>query len=386
MNDRNQKALDATKTQKAVAYPNTVIDMTLNSRRKDDDENRQTFDPITNEVIDWNSLSKAEERELYSFVSRHAYIQDIIAGVITENKEYIDDTDADFYSITLTRQGVEHFGTDTAKSLNHDMWTNILYLAQHPTGLKSIPVKLTDDKKGRIVLTPYVIKLTYGEMEKSELQIRKDHDNAPEQKIIEVRIMFAKYLYQELYEQGQNFTKLGRCLFAKIKWLLNYYEQTTDEHGNELEKNDLNRFKKLLTEEEIKRFTKWGENPLQPIQIYKAVLYFARHDNSITPSGTFDAVDFCNSVEPSVLKREIVPITDETQKDENGDSVIIGKKPHYYFKESYYKEKLKLDIYTRIFNILNNLNEITGMKFTSCKAYLDVEKMKIYVNYGRKDK
>ena len=115
MNDRNQKALDATKTQKAVAYPNTVIDMTLNSRRKDDDENRQTFDPITNEVIDWNSLTKAEERELYSFVSRHAYIQDIIAGVITENKEYIDDTDADFYSITLTRQGVEYFGTDTAK-------------------------------------------------------------------------------------------------------------------------------------------------------------------------------------------------------------------------------------------------------------------------------
>ena len=129
MNEKNQKALDATKKQNAVAYPNTVIDMTLNSRRKDEDEARQTFDPITNELIDWDSLTKAEERELYSFVARHAYIQDIIAGVITESKEYIDDTDPDFYSIRLSRKGVEHFGTDTARSLNHDMWTNILYLA-----------------------------------------------------------------------------------------------------------------------------------------------------------------------------------------------------------------------------------------------------------------
>ena len=110
MNTKNQKALESTKNQNAVAYPNAVIDMTLNSKRKDIDEHRETFDPITNEVIDWQRLSVAEERELYSFVSRHAYIQDIIAGVITEHKEYIDDTDPDFYSITLTRQGVEYDG------------------------------------------------------------------------------------------------------------------------------------------------------------------------------------------------------------------------------------------------------------------------------------
>lgn len=386
MNNKNQKALDATKNQNAVAYSNKVIDMTLNSRRKDEDNSRNTFDPITNELIDWDLLTKTEERELYSFVARHAYIQDIIAGVITDCKEYIDDSDPDFYSITLSRKGIEHFGTDTAKSQNHDMWTNILYLAQHPTGLKSIPVKLNDNRKGRIVLTPYVIKLTYGDMDNKNLMTRKEVDNAPEKKITEVRIMFAKYLYQELYEQGKNFTKLGRCLFAKIKCILDYYEETTDDHGNELEKNDLNRYRKLLTEEEVKRFSLWKENPLQPIQIYKAVLYFARHDNSITPIGTFDAVDFCNSVEPGVLKKSYYLITDENQRDENGDELIIGKAPFYHFKDSYFKEKLKLDIYTRIFNILNNLNEIAGMKFTSCKAYLDQTKMKIQVRYERKDK
>lgn len=384
MNTKNQKALESTKNQNAVAYPNAVIDMTLNSKRKDIDEHRETFDPITNEVIDWQRLSVAEERELYSFVSRHAYIQDIIAGVITEHKEYIDDTDPDFYSITLTRQGVEYFGTDTAKSLNHDMWTNILYLAQHPTGLKSIPVKLASNEKGRIVLTPYVIKLVYGDMDKPELQMRKSYDNAPEQKVQQVRIMFAKYLYQELYEQGQNFTKLGKCLFAKIKWIINYYEQTTDENGKQLDKDDLNRYKNLLTPEEITRFTKWGENPLQPIQIYKAVLYFARHDNSKTPNCTFDAIDFCNSVEPSVLKKYNRPILSD-ERDEDGNFITLREEPAYCFKNSYYKEKLKLDIYSRIFNILSKLKQINGMKFTSCRTYLDEKNMEIRIMYDRQN-
>lgn len=384
MNQNNQKALNATKNQNAVAYSNNVIDMTLNSKRKDTDEHRPTFDPITNEVIDWSTLTKAEERELYSFVARHAYIQDIIANVITVNKEYIKTDDPDFYSITLTREGVEYFGTDGINAQNHDLWTNILYLAQHPTGLKSVPIKINDTEKGRIILTPYVIKVTYGEDEiKKELQIRKTYNNAPQQKIREVRIMFAKYLYKDLYEQGQNFTKLGKCLFAKIKHLISYWEKDKDDFGNELDKNDLKRYRAFLTEEEITRFTKWGENPLQPIQIYKAILYFARYDNGKSGIIEHDLIDFCNAVEPGVLRPYKKQIFDIHQKDEYGFAKCIGEKDSYTFKESYYKEKLKADIYTRFFNILAYHKQITGMRFTSCKAYIDKENMKLRIEYER---
>lgn len=386
MKPNNQKALEATKNQNAVAYSNTIIDMTLNSKRKD--ERREIFDPITNEVIDWDSLSKAEERELYSFVARHAYIQDIIAAIITENKEYIKTDDPDFYSITLTREGVEYFGADNIKALYHDLWTCIQYLAQHPTGLKSIPVKLKDGYNGRVLLTPYVIKITYGETDeiKKELQIRKTYTNAPQQKIKEVRIMFAKYLYQDLYEQGQNFTKVGRCLFAKIKYFINCCEKDTDDQGNILTKNDLKRFRGILTEEEINRFTKWGENPLQPIQIYKAILYFARHDNGQSGIITHDLIDFCNSVEPGVLRPGKKAIFNPYEKDEYGFSKFEKEIDSYVFKESYYKEKLKIDIYARMFNILSYYKQVTGMKFINCKTYVNKDDMTLKLSFERHEK
>lgn len=373
MNEKNKRALNATVEEGAVAYSNKAIDMALNSKRKD--LARKTFDPVTGESIDWDALTPAEERELYSFVAHYAYIQDIIAGVITYDPAHIDDSDDDFYSITLNREGVEFYGTDTVKAMNADLWHSIIYLAKHPSGLKSIPVKLANNTSGRIILQPYVIKVLYEEMEENNLNIAL--------RVKEVRIMFAKYLYKDLYEQGENFTKLGKCLFAKIKWIIDIYDKPNKPDGTPYEKDDLSRFMPLLTDEEVRLFKQWGENPLQPIQIYKAVLYFARHDNGKSKEGTLDAVDFCNSVEPSVLRLGYRPVY---EIDEHGKRYIAGEERGYVFKEAYYKEKLKVDIYARVFDILYMIKQISGMKFTTCKAYLDKDKMKIRINYTRDSK
>lgn len=344
---KNQNAINTVINNGGVCYPRELAGAELTTAKS-------VQYPVNGEIFDISNISPADlsSKKFYEYSARYGFVFDLITAVCTEHPNWVfDNSNSNYYTLSLIRETAETYGLDGLAGLNGSFWENIGLLAKNPE-VFNIPLKQPNGNLTIATLQPVIvslfkedIKLTVNSKGAKLSDLKNLLDN---QMITRIEILFFKPLFSGLLNNGESWLALPKAFTGHIIKVIENHKDDAEMHN----KRDIR-----------------GRPSVETVR--KAILFLNMHESErATTTLNLDLIDFCLHVLPSEL--------DVTSKyDENGNK--ISK----LYVRNYYRVKEKIELIFYLFNCMHKEENLKGFKFTTGNVFVDKANNNICVRITR---